>query len=175
MDGTSFREENAATEQGLRIGVLAAALGLNPKTIRYYEDIGVLPTPRRTPSGYRLYDAADRERLEFILKARAIGLTLEEIGDVLSLQREGQAVCVHVLALLERKIAGIDQQLRALKDVRAELVDLRRRAVKDAPKDGTVCGIIDHHELTRGDWAADVKKLAHRPQFVSHRDEPSSR
>ena len=51
----------------MRIGELAAELGLNPKTIRYYEEIGLLPQPRRTPAGYRLYEAADRERLAFIL------------------------------------------------------------------------------------------------------------
>ncbi len=50
----------------MRIGELAGRLDLNPKTIRYYEEIGLLPTPQRTPAGYRLYDAADLERLRFI-------------------------------------------------------------------------------------------------------------
>ncbi len=50
----------------VRIGELAAELGLNPKTIRYYEEIGLLPAPERTLAGYRLYDATDRERLQFI-------------------------------------------------------------------------------------------------------------
>lgn len=77
----------------MRIGELAAELGLNPKTIRYYEEIGLLPEPRRTQAGYRLYDAADRERLRFILKAKAVGLTLEEIKLVLDVRSNGQPPC----------------------------------------------------------------------------------
>ena len=56
----------------LRIGGLAAELGINPKTIRYYEEIGLLAAPARSPAGYRLYSAADGERLRFIAKAKAI-------------------------------------------------------------------------------------------------------
>src|SRR5437899_7907104 len=132
----SRREPDSAT----RIGELAAEFGLNPKTLRYYEQIDLLPAPRRTPAGYRLYDAADRERLAFILKARTIGLTLEEIGGILTLRREGHRPCQHVLALLDRKVAGIDQQLRALEDVRHELVALRTKAAREVLPDGVVCG-----------------------------------
>jgi len=81
---------NSAAAARRRIGELAAELGLNPKTIRYYEDIGLMPEPPRTAAGYRLYGEVDRERLEFILKARAIGLTLEEIHQILALRSQGQ-------------------------------------------------------------------------------------
>jgi DNA-binding transcriptional MerR regulator len=133
-------------KERLRIGELAAELGVNPKTIRYYEDIGVLPQPPRTPAGYRMYASADRERLGFILKARAIGLTLEEIADILQLRNQGQQPCGHVLALLERKVGTIDRQLRALRDVRDELLELRRYAVQHMPAVGAICGIIEHRE-----------------------------
>ena len=136
-------------DSAARIGDLAAEFGLNPKTIRYYEQIGLLPSPRRTRAGYRLYAAADRGRLGFILKARSIGLTLEEIGEILALRHEGQQPCGHVLALLDRKVAAIDQQLRALEDVRQELVTLRQQAARGIPADGAVCGIIEHRELLR--------------------------
>jgi MerR family Zn(II)-responsive transcriptional regulator of zntA len=72
----------------LRIGELAAEFGLNPKTIRYYESMALLPRPKRTRSGYRKYARADRDRLEFVLKARAIGLTLEDIGEILRLREQ---------------------------------------------------------------------------------------
>ena len=72
--------QNRDTLVQMRIGQLANEVGLNPKTLRYYEQIGLLPAPQRSPSGYRLYTAADRERLDFIAKAKAIGLTLEEIA-----------------------------------------------------------------------------------------------
>src|SRR5437867_8880142 len=109
----------------IQIGELAAELGLNPKTIRYYEEIGLLPSPQRSPSSYRLYDNADRERLRFILKAKAVGLTLGEIGDILSLRDRGQQPCEHVVGLLDQQVAAVDEQLRALKEFRTELADLR--------------------------------------------------
>jgi DNA-binding transcriptional MerR regulator len=79
----------------MRIGELAAALDLNPKTIRYYEDIGLLPQPKRSAAGYRLYDDADHERLRFILKAKAVGLSLEEISRILAICDQGQPPCKH--------------------------------------------------------------------------------
>jgi MerR family Zn(II)-responsive transcriptional regulator of zntA len=133
-------------EKKLRIGELAAELGLNPKTIRYYEQIGLLPAVPRTESGYRLYGAADIERLRFIGKAKAVGLSLEEIGEILALRREGRAPCEHVLELLNRKLAAVDRQLRALRDFRRELLGLREEAARTATAEACVCGIIEHHE-----------------------------
>ncbi|MGD9893166.1 MAG: heavy metal-responsive transcriptional regulator [Dehalococcoidia bacterium] len=129
----------------MRIGELAAALGLNTKTIRYYEDIGLLPPPRRTPAGYRLYGEADRERLQFILKARAIGLSLDEISDILTLRGEGQQPCEHVLRLLDQKVAAIDAHLRTLAEFRQELTGLRDEAAESVRTGGQVCAIIEHH------------------------------
>jgi DNA-binding transcriptional MerR regulator len=137
------------TTAHLRIGELAAGLDLNPKTIRYYESIGLLPPPRRTAARYRLYGEADRERLRFILKARAIGLTLAEIGEILALRREGEQPCTHVLGLLDHKLAAVEQQLGALSDFRDELATLRREAAEMIADDGRVCSIIEHHETGR--------------------------
>lgn len=129
----------------MRIGELAAELGLNPKTIRFYEEIGLLPPARRTPSGYRLYGAADRERLRFILKAKAVGLTLEEIKQVLDVRSKGQQPCRHVLALLDQKLAAVDRQLRALSEFRRELVALHSEGAETMRAEACVCGIIEHH------------------------------
>lgn len=153
--------QQAERAQRLRIGELASELGLNPKTIRYYEDIGLLPSPGRTPGGYRQYDETDRERLGFILKAKAIGLSLEEIGEILALRRNGKQPCEHVLTLLDRKIDAIDQQLRALEDVRQELVDLRQAAVETIGTEARICRIIEHHESARQE--------VQRGEGVSHR------
>jgi MerR family Zn(II)-responsive transcriptional regulator of zntA len=144
-------------EKRLRIGELAAELGLNPKTIRYYEQIGLLPAAPRTESGYRVYGAADVERLRFIGKAKAIGLSLAEIGEILALRRAGRAPCAHVLELLDRKLAAVDRQFRTLHDVRRELVGLRKEAVRTASAEACVCGIIERHE------PADRAEPASRP------------
>jgi MerR family transcriptional regulator, Zn(II)-responsive regulator of zntA len=130
----------------VRIGELAAELGLNPKTIRYYEEIGLLPEPQRTPAGYRLYNEADRERLLFIGKAKAIGLTLQEIGETLTLRRLGEQPCEHVRYLLDQKLAAVDAQLQALTEFRQELVTLREEAATGQAAEAGVCGIIEQHE-----------------------------
>jgi DNA-binding transcriptional MerR regulator len=134
-----------------QIGELATRLQLNPKTIRYYERIGLLPEPRRTPAGYRLYDSQTVARLEFILKAKQIGLSLAEIHDVLSLKDNGQKPCQHVLSLVEQKVAMIDKQLRILGEMRGELLSLKDEAAKDLQCTGNICSLIEAHaSLNKG-------------------------
>ncbi len=110
---------------GMRIGELAARFGLNPKTIRYYEEIGLLPRADRSESGYRLYDERDVERLGFIRRAKTLGLSLDEIRDILSLQQEGSPPCGQVLDLIDLKSSAIEQRIAELQAFRAELATLR--------------------------------------------------
>lgn len=133
----------------MQIGELATEVGINPKTIRYYETRGLLPSPPRTEAGYRIYGDGDLERLRFILKGRAIGLSLDEIGSVLGLREDGQQPCEHVRTLLDEKLAAIDEQLRALNELRAEFLSLRSEADDATSSDDYVCGIIEHHETKR--------------------------
>lgn len=126
-----------------RIGVLAAEVGLNPRTIRYYEALGLLPTPPRTAAGYRLYGEADRACLRFIAEAKSAGLTLAEIGDILALRRAGESPCAHVTALVERKLAAVERQIRALAELRRELVALRATAAEASAAPAQVCGILE--------------------------------
>jgi DNA-binding transcriptional MerR regulator len=133
----------------IHIGELAAELGINAKTIRYYEDIGLLPPATRGDNGYRLYDDADRERLRFISKAKAVGLMLEEIGEILALRRGGAKPCEHVLSLLDHKLAAVDEQLRMLSELRQELLTLREEATITMGTDACVCGIIEQHKPPR--------------------------
>lgn len=136
--------QNTASAE--RIGELAARIGLNPKTIRYYEEFGLLPPPVRTESGYRLYDSSDEARLRFIMKAKDIGLTLAEIRDILSVQAGGSPPCTYVVTLLEQKVAEIDRKLAALAEVRSELAALRTKAKHTRAAEAAVCGIIEAHE-----------------------------
>ena len=134
----------------IRIGELAAELGLNPKTIRYYEEIGLLPPARRADNGYRFYGDADRERLHFIGKAKAVGLTLEEIGEILGLRRDGEQPCEHVLMLLDRKLNAVKEQLRTLAEFQQDLLALREEASKTMRTDACVCGIIEQYAARYG-------------------------
>lgn len=129
----------------MQIGVLAAETGLTIKTIRYYEEIGLLDAPRRTPSGYRDYDPDAAERLRFIRASQASGLTLGEIRGIVGFRDRGESPCAHVLEVLRRRSDEIDQQildLRRARDVIAVLVE-RAKALdaSDCAPSG-ICHII---------------------------------
>jgi len=130
------------------IGQLAAELGLNPKTIRYYEELGILAPATRSPAGYRRYTRAERDALHFIITAKAAGLTLAEIGAILALRRDGQEPCAHLRALLDGKLATVEAQLRTLTAFRDALRTLRDEA-ETTDCDGAVCGIIERHAAGR--------------------------
>jgi len=112
----------------MRIGVLAERTGVTTKTVRYYESIGLVAEPQRTPSGYREYDDDAVERLRFIRDAQSSGLSLSEIQSVLELKDAGARSCDHTTALLNRHLSEIDDQIARLQVARAELVVLAERA-----------------------------------------------
>lgn len=109
----------------MRIGELGTAADCDVETIRYYERIGLLAPPRRTPSGYRDYGAAHLARLQFIRHCRALQLSLAEIGTLLALQEDPAQDCVEVDGLLERHIGRVRRQRAALAALEAQLVELR--------------------------------------------------
>jgi DNA-binding transcriptional MerR regulator len=135
----------------MKIGELAEATGLTTKTVRYYEQEGILPQAERTESGYRTYGPDDVERLAFVRKAKQIGLSLDEIKETLGLRDADEATCVHVRGLIEDKLAKVDAVLRDLRGFRAQLIDLRDRSgemVDCCPTGGNVCGIVERSAIT---------------------------
>ena len=102
--------------KGLQRAALAQATGCNLETIRYYEKIGMIPAPPRTTAGYRVYDRNHVARLRFILRARELGFSIEEIRGLLVLVDGGTQTCAEVQARTETHLA----------DVRAKIADLRR-------------------------------------------------
>lgn len=112
----------------MRIGELADSAGVSTKTVRYYESIGLLPEPGRTPSGYRDYGEDAVERLRFVRDAQATGLSLAEIASVLELKAAGATSCAHTTALLERHLGELDDQIERLSAARTELAALAARA-----------------------------------------------
>lgn len=112
----------------MKIGELAQRCGVTAKTVRYYESIGLLDEPQRTPSGYRDYGDDALERLGFIRDAQSTGLTLAEIASVLELKGVGQRSCAHTMLLLERHLDAIDAQLGQLHAARGKLLTIAERA-----------------------------------------------
>lgn len=113
------------TLQTLTIGKVAKAAGLGVETVRFYERQGLIDEPARSSSGYRQYRAETIKRLQFIVRAKALGFTLQEIGDLLDLRATPGAGCADVQARAEAKIADIDEritQLNAMKRALGALV-----------------------------------------------------
>jgi DNA-binding transcriptional MerR regulator len=129
----------------MQIGEVERRSGVPAKTIRYYEDIGVLGRPARTPSGYRTYEKAVLDRLRFIRAAQTVGLTLGEIREIVALRDRGRAPCEHVAELITKRAADIDAQIAELERMRSDLRRLARRASRLDPKDcrsDEICHII---------------------------------
>lgn len=112
----------------MKIGELGDQCGVSTKTIRYYESIGLMDDPTRTPSGYRDYGPEAVERLRFIRDAQATGLTLAEISSVLELKVAGERSCSHTMALVDGHVDAIDEQITQLQSARRELVAMATRA-----------------------------------------------
>lgn len=102
--------------KGLQRAELARRTGCNLETIRYYEKIGMMPEPPRTASGYRVYDETHVARLRFILRARELGFSIEEIRGLLALVDGGTQTCSEVKERTERHLA----------EVRTKIADLKR-------------------------------------------------
>jgi DNA-binding transcriptional MerR regulator len=134
MDTTAVR--------GLRVAELAAAVGVSPDTVRYYERAGLLPPPDRTAAGYRSYDAGAVDRLRFIQGAQRLGLHLADIRDLLTVRDTGTCPCEPAEDLLRRRLAEVDAQIARLVTLRAEMaamVDALPAADCPPPTPGRWC------------------------------------
>ncbi|MGD9430700.1 heavy metal-responsive transcriptional regulator [Arthrobacter russicus] len=95
----------------MRIGEAAAAVGMTTKTIRFYEDRGLLPPAERSANGYREYAQDTVSRLEFIRRSQVAGLTLAQIQDILRIRDHGLTPCAHVCDVLARQLMDLDRQI----------------------------------------------------------------
>ena len=124
----------APSPKGLQRAELARRTGANLETVRYYEKVGLLPPPPRTASGYRSYDDTHEQRLGFVLRARELGFSLDEVRALLRLADEREQPCAEAsllavthLADVRAKIADLKRMERVLKDVVAQCGDGTRR------------------------------------------------
>lgn len=138
----------------LQVGELSRKVGVNPQTIYFYERIGLIPQPKRTEAGYRLFDEEDVERLFFITRAKALGLNLDEIKEVLSLQ-DGQALpCKEVYQRLLHKVEQIQETISQLQALKSNLVKLLHRCEDNLSRYGSTSPCIvlgeKQHETKNG-------------------------
>ncbi|MGH3665445.1 MAG: heavy metal-responsive transcriptional regulator [Egibacteraceae bacterium] len=129
----------------MRIGTLAERFGLNTKTLRYYESIGLLREPPRTPGGFRVYGEEDAERLGFIRTAQRLGLTLDDIREILAFRDQGRAPCDYVRQLLAQHAEELRHRIAEMRRLRNELRHLVARAEQLPPAANGYCRLIEHH------------------------------
>jgi len=104
----------------VNIGEVARFSGLPPKTIRYYEDIGLV-RPLRSENGYRMFDEDGANKLQFLARARRMGFSLQECRDLLALYDDRDRSSADVKAIAENHLADIDRRIQDLKALRTAL------------------------------------------------------
>ncbi len=136
----------------MQIGEAARGSGLEPSAIRFYESIGVLPEPLRTPSGYRDYGPSDVEALRFVRRLRALELPLDDIRGIVDLSVSGEAPCRPVREAIDREAAAIDARIGDLVRLRDELTRLQGAAADlvDEWPTSCVCHVLEPALSARG-------------------------
>lgn len=109
----------------MQIQSLARQTGVSTKTIRYYEQIGILPPPARSPNGYRQYAPADMDRLQLVAGARRLDISLAEIKEILEMKDQNQAPCTRLLDVLGQKEKEIHTRIQELQRMEIELHSLQ--------------------------------------------------
>jgi Cu(I)-responsive transcriptional regulator len=129
----------------MNIGALAKETGIAAKTIRYYESVGLLAAPPRSGGNYRIYGERDLATLRFVQRARSLGFSVKEVGDLVALWQDRQRASADVRALATAHLGEIERKLKELEAMRATLDHLIKRCHGNKRPD---CPIID--ELAMG-------------------------
>ena len=130
----------------MKIGELAKLADTSAKTIRFYEDSGLLPPPARSPSGYRDYGPEIVDRLRFIHRGQAAGLTLQKVRQILAIHDRGEVPCGHVRQVLNTRLDQVRAQIAELVALEGHLQTLLDHASRGASTDhdhSAVCWILE--------------------------------
>lgn len=122
--------ETSSVPEPLRIGALSEQTGCSVPTIRYYEQIGLIPRARRRASGHRVYDASAAQLVGFIRRCRDFGFTIEQVRALASLHRNRQSDCAQARDIAQEHLAGVRSKVLELMALERTLV----RFVEDCEK-----------------------------------------
>ena len=125
----------------LTIGQVARSAGVGVETVRFYEREGLVPEPRRRPSGYRQYPPDTVRRIRFVQAAKELGFTLKEIRELLTLRVMAGKTCADVKERAVAKLAGVDAKLAELHRVRDALAHLAASCSGAGPT--SECPLLD--------------------------------
>jgi DNA-binding transcriptional MerR regulator len=133
-----------AQEALKQIGSVAKESGVPIKTIRYYEELGLLRASGRTEGGFRLFNSDVFARLHFIKRSQSLGLSLSQIKEFLDVYEQGDLPCDSIKVKLNEKIDEIDRQIQQLQVLKLELAGLLS-GWETTPEtaEATICPIIE--------------------------------
>ena len=120
-------------ERSLSIGELAKETGVKVVTIRYYEQIKIMPEPSRTEGNYRRYGQQQLDRLQFIRRCRDLGFTLDHVRDLLCLSAQGKRDCSEIDRITESHLDEIERKLADLGRLATELRRIKNRCPGKGP------------------------------------------
>jgi len=129
-----------ASCEPLTRGALSKRSGCNIETIRYYEKIGLLPSPKRSEGGHRRYDDMDQRRLRFILRGRELGFSIDEIRSLMSMANTDNRTCGEIHALTLAHLESIRAKLQDLARLEETLSGIAEQCSSDDVPD---CPVID--------------------------------
>jgi len=133
----------------MKIQQFSQLTGLSTQTIRYYESIGILPPPQRSPNGYRDYSEKDAERAQFIAGVRSLDLSLDEIAEILAMRDRREAPCRTLLDLIEQKANQIEERIELLKQMEVDLRKLHKLGLTfptdDVDGKNCICHLVSEH------------------------------
>jgi DNA-binding transcriptional MerR regulator len=126
-------EKNIGSEEYISIGDLAKEIGLTTRTLRYYEEMGIMAPPRRLEGGIRAYLPGEVRKLKFILKLKELGLTIKEMQELDAAYvkaRETDKIIPRLIEMLDFHINNLDEKMANLASLRKEIVDYRQRMIE---------------------------------------------
>jgi MerR family mercuric resistance operon transcriptional regulator len=141
--GVRANEQRQAEAQPLKIGEVSKLTGIGIEALRFYERSGLLGRPRRTASGYRLYEPAVVDRLAFIKRAQVLGFTLDEIKRLIAEKQAGHSPCEEVREIVRHRLEDLDARLKEMKRYRKDLGETLARWDEAGALDGAICGLIE--------------------------------
>jgi DNA-binding transcriptional MerR regulator len=127
----------------LKIGEVSRRSGVGVEALRFYEKGGLLDSPSRTYSGYRVYGEEVLERLSFIKRAQALGFSLDEIRRIIDDARKGESPCDEVREIVRRRLAELDERMREMRLYRKELAETLEEWDEKGRAPGHICGLIE--------------------------------
>ncbi|MBY7812934.1 Zn(2+)-responsive transcriptional regulator [Vibrio fluvialis] len=126
-----------------QIGELAKRCGVSTDTLRFYEKNALISPAGRSGSGYRLYDEKNQKQVSFILKAKELGLSLEEIKELLEIRLEAtEHSCAEVKSITSAKLALIDEKIAELTRIRSALKKINDACCGHRDDDASHCSIL---------------------------------